>query len=203
MQRFFDRPDTHWRGLADCLHVYAVPAADDRVRPAFTAMTDALTGVPGLGHQPVKHLHMTVQRLDAFTSELDAAAADVLADRLASAAGAVRPFDLHFEAPEVTSHAIQAIASPTSEWRVLTLAVRRAVVEAGLESTLTDPPPAPHYTLAYGTEARPDDELMPLLRRIGRPSSARVDSISLVAVNQDRHAGSFQFVVLREFPLGR
>lgn len=203
MQRFFDRPDTHWRSLTECLHIYAVPAADAEVRADFAAMAAGLATEPGLGRQPVEHIHMTVQRLDAYRSDVAETAIEALADRLAAAAATVEPFDLAFEAPVVTSHAVQAIAPPTLEWRMLTLAVRAAVEEAGLAASLTDPPPAPHYTLAYAMADRPDAELGPVLERIGRPSSTAVGSISLVSVDQDPHEGSFRFSVLREIPLGR
>lgn len=203
MQRFFDRPDTHWRSLTECLHIYAVPARDAEVRADFEAMAAGLATEPGLGHQPVEHIHMTVQRLDAFRFDVTDAVIEGLADRLSAAAATVEPFDLAFESPVVTSHAIQAIAAPTLEWRMLTVAVRAAVEEAGLAASLTDPPPAPHYTLAYAMADRPDAELRPVLDRIGRPSATAVGSISLVSVDQDPQEGSFRFQVLQEVPLGR
>jgi 2'-5' RNA ligase len=203
VERFFDRPDTHWRRRTECLHVYAVPSPASSVRKAFDTMASRLSKEPGLGHQPGEHVHMTVQRLDAFRPELDKAALDTLAELLTDAAASIQPFELEFDAPIVTSHAIQAIATTTDSWRHLTAVVRSAVGHAGLADALTEPPSAPHFTLAYATAHRVDDEIAPIVRSVGVPSVAEVRSVCLVSVDQDPERGAFTFVVLQEFPLGR
>lgn len=203
MRRFFDRPDTHWRSLKDCLHVYAVPSETAALRDDFIAMATALEHVPALGHQGVEHLHMTVQRLDAFVDEVAPDEMTALLAGLDRAARAIEPFELSFDAPDVTSHAIQSICPTNSAWDALTEGVRSAVRSAGLEAALTPPPTLPHYTLAYGIAEVPDEEIVPILRSSGRPTAALVDTVSLVSVDQDPVEGAFRFTVLREFSLGR
>lgn len=203
MRRFFDRPDTRWRSLTNCLHIYAVPGADAGLRDDFVEMATALAAVPGLGHQDVEHVHMTVQRLDAFVDEV---APDVMATLLVgldAAARAVEPFELVFRSPEITSHAIQSIGPPNASWHAVTAGIRSAVERAGLAEALTLPPPAPHFTLAYGIAEVPDEDIVPTLKALGRPTRALVDTVSLVAVDQDPFGGAFRFSVLREFSLGR
>lgn len=203
MRRFFDRPDTKWRSLNNCLHVYAVPSEDAALRDDFVAMATALAHIPELGHQAVEHVHMTVQRLDAFVDDVAPDVITALVEGLDRTARAAEPFELGFDAPVVTSHAIQAIAPQNSAWDLLTEGVRSAVRIAGLGAALTPPPPLPHYTLAYGIAEIPDDEIAPSLQATGRPTTAVVDTISLVSVGQDPVEGAFRFGVLREFSLGR
>lgn len=203
MRRFFDRPDTKWRSLNNCLHIYAVPSEDAALRDDFVAMATALAHIPALGHQAVEHVHMTVQRLNAFVDEVAPDVMTALVEELDRAACVAEPFELDFDAPDVTSHAIQSIAPQSSAWDFLTEGVRSAVRTAGLGAALTPPPPLPHYTLAYGVAELPDDEIIPSLVATGRATTAVVDTISLVSVDQDPVEGAFRFAVLREFSLGR
>jgi 2'-5' RNA ligase len=197
---FFDRPDTRWRLPRECLHVYAIPPRAAVVRREFEAIASALSGIPSLACQPTRYMHATVQRLDAFESEVHV---ESLADRLELAVAAHVPFELEFAPPTAGTHAVEVIGTAGFEWRSLTTAVRGAITDAGLASTLTPPPDAPHYSVAYCRSVVDDQEVTRALAAVERPSTFTVESLALVSVDKDVEAGGVRFRVLRELPLRR
>lgn len=198
MLPFFDRPDTRWRQPQECLHVYAIPPDAAAVRSEFEAIASALSGIPNLACQPTRYMHATVQRLDAFESEVHV---ESLADRLALAVAAQVPFELEFAPPTPGTHAVEVIGTAGFEWRSLTTAVRTAIADAGLASTLTPPPAAPHYSVAYCRSVVDDHEVTRALAAVERSSRFTVESLALVSVDKDVEAGGVRFRVLRELPL--
>ncbi|MEV7972600.1 2'-5' RNA ligase family protein [Cellulomonas sp. NPDC089187] len=201
MRRFFDRADTQWRMPQDCLHIYALPAPDDPARDDYRRMAAALAQIPGMGDQPVDYMHATVQRYDAFAAELaDPRWQDALA-RMERVAAGYAPLDLVFGSPQVRSHAVEAVGELSAQWTALTAELRTAVSDAGLGSTVTEAPYAPHYTVAYCLAPTPDEVVARALAPVATATSFRVDRLSLVAVTPDQATGSFGFHCLREWKL--
>nr|WP_297429527.1 2'-5' RNA ligase family protein [uncultured Actinotalea sp.] len=201
MQRFFDRPDTHWRQPGGCLHLYALPAPGAAVLEAFTEAASALEALPGLGIQPRRYMHVTVQRLDAFVPENEDERWGRAWQSLEEVLVEHRPFELHFAPPRAGTHAVEAVAQPTDRWDRLGNDVRGALASAGLAHVLAPPPYAPHYTLAYCVADTPDEEVREALAG-ATATSLTVDRLSLVAVDQDRDSGVFRFETLSEWGLG-
>jgi hypothetical protein len=200
--RFFDLPTTQWSTLTGCLHLYALPAAGDPIRSQFDDMAVVLADVPGLGLQPERFMHVTVQRLDAYEPDLADERWGRLLAALPEALREHSPFQATFAEPRARSHAIEAIGPVTPEWSSLLEHVRSVIAQCGLASALTMPPPAPHYSLAYSL-AELDDELFEAaLAPVARRSAFEIDSLALVAVDQDPDAGIFAFEPLSTWRLG-
>jgi 2'-5' RNA ligase len=202
VQRFFDRPDTHWRQSGSCLHLYALPAPGAVVLDEFAAAASALEALPGLGAQPTQYMHVTVQRLDAFVDELEDDRWERAWRSLEEVLTEHRPFELHFAPPRAGTHAVEAVAKATDPWDRLGSDVRGALVSADLGHVVAPAPYAPHYTLAYCVAETPDEEVRAALAG-ATATTFTVDRLSLVAVEQDRAAGVFRFETLSQWGLGR
>lgn len=202
MKPIFDRVDAKWRRLEGALHFYALPAANDSAVKEFDRSVRPLRSFPGLAVQPREFLHLTLQRLDAYADEIDAATWEALADGVASCLAGIGPFEIDFAPPAVHETAVECVSGGSHGWSAVLAALRAAVAEAGLGRALTDPPTGPHYSLAYSTQPTDSAAVARQLVDPGAPTSIRITSVHLVAVTQ-RADGVFAFVPLREWKLSR
>lgn len=205
MKRFFDRPDTQWRSLTGALHLYALPDPSDPVI-ARTSKEGARIGRwPGLALQPPLFLHMTLQRLDLYREDMDQMTWNHLLEGMKKVSSDLDPFTVEFARPCIRETAIEALGTPVGQWHQAVTAIRGAMTELGLGSSLTDEPFGPHYTFAYcqnDTSSREDAQLGKALERVCKPHSWRVDTLHLVAVEQRPDEGVFRFERLYCWPLG-
>lgn len=202
MHRFFDLPNTQWRRMTGCLHLYAWPDLGAPIREDFARMSASLEHIPTLGLQPEEFMHVTVQRFDAFESDLGMAPWRALVDALPEVVAEHRPFTLEFAAPRAMSHAVEAIGAVTPEWTALMSDLHATVEECSLSGTLTDPPPAPHFTVAYGLADTDSALVDAALARAAMPTSFELNRVTLVSVDQDQQAGTFAFRPLATWSLG-
>jgi len=204
MKRFFDQPITKWRQLERCLHFYALPVGESTIIEGTRRPAAALGKLPGIGIQPPQYLHVTLQRLDAYEEDLSSPQWRRLLNDAPVEMRAHESFNLRFEPPKPLSHAIEAVAHGGHEWSSLLTRLRRLTLTAGLPlSTLTPIPPAPHFTLAYCTDDREDEDAVESLNLSGAgPTMMRIEEVALVSVTQRPDAGVFTFDVLERWPLG-
>lgn len=202
MLRFFDLPTTQWTRLTGCLHIYALPAALAPIRREFGEMVAGLDGLPGLGLQPERFMHVTIQRLDSYEPDLASPRWRQLLATLPEVLLEHSPFEVNFAAPGARSHAVEAIGPVTREWTSLLDDIRAVFVQCGLADVLTPPPPAPHFSLAYSLTDLDDEVVAAALAPIARQTSFEVDTVALVAVDQDQDAGIFAFDPFSTWPLG-
>lgn len=203
VHRFFDLPSTRWRQLSGCLHLYAWPESHAPVRADFARMSASLERISALGLQPEQFMHVTMQRFDAYDSDLSSPAWRALVDALPGVMAAHRPFTLEFAHPRAMSHAVEAIGAVTPEWTSLMADIHAAVEECGLASVLTEPPRAPHFTIAYGLADTDAALVDAALAAAAVPTSFGLDRVALVSVDQDRRAGTFSFRPLASWALGK
>lgn len=200
---FFDQPAASWRSDKGCLHLYVQPAADAPILGDFARMAAQLSGISGLGIQPVEYMHLTLQRFDAFTHDLSDERWRRLLRILPEVLRAHSPFAVTFAPPGPNSHAVEAVGQPSPEWESLLADVRAAVADCGLARALTAPPSAPHYTVAYSIDRTVDAEAESALAPVATATKLAIEQVMLVAVDQDPDAGSFSFERLYEWKLGR
>lgn len=203
MQRFFDRPDTHWRRLSGALHFYVMPPAGGELLAAHERVCAALAVFPGLTAQPAEYVHMTLQRLDAYMDEVDADAWAGFEGALAARLARRAPFVVDYAPPAPNGQAIEAIGRPTPAWQEVVADIRDALSASGFGGVLTPAPYGPHYTNLYCTSATDDDQVSEVLRGVGEPTRMTVTEVALVAVDQHPEQGIFAFETLARWPLGR
>lgn len=202
MRNFFDLPTTHWPRLSGCLHLYAWPEAEAPVRQHFSRMAKALQAFPGLGLQPEPFMHVTLQRFDAFESDLQSPAWARLLEVLPGVLEAHRPIALEFSPPRSMSHAVEALGEATSAWKSLLVDLRATVDDCGLGGSLTQPPAVPHFTVAYALESVDDALVDSALQPAAIPTGFELNRVSLVSVEQNRQAGMFSFAPVASWRLG-
>ncbi len=202
MERFFDRPDTHWRRLSGALHFYAMPPAGGELLEVHHRVGEALGGFPGLAVQPDEYVHMTLQRLDAYADEVDADAWAAFEARLGDLLATREPFTVEYAPAAPHGQAIEAIGRLTLAWRELVDDLRITLTASGFEGLLTPAPYGPHYSHAYCTSTTDDDAVREALRDAGTPTRMTVDKVALVAVHQHPETGIFAFDTLAVWGLG-
>lgn len=208
MKRFFDRLDTHWPREHGALHLYALPEAGDPIIEHMRKEGEALQSRgkwDGVALQPPEYLHMTLQRLDLYRNQLSQEQWSALCVKMSDVAKRHSPFSVDFRVPEVRGEAAEALGSESSEWQKLVDDIRAGLADAGLGSSLTDPPFGPHYTFAYcskDTDSDADKRLQHTIDEVCVPQSMQVKTLYLVAVNQYPEEGVFRFTKLHGWPLG-
>ena len=205
MKRFFDRPDTHWRRGDGALHLYATPGTGSTVAGVAKAAEPILNGMGALVAQPLRYVHITLQRLDLYEDELDDNGTTALRTSLAAFARTASPLTVRCGSPLVRREAVEVLGEDRDAFNALVSGSRAACAQAGLADALTEPPFGPHFTLAYCTTAsdeETDRQLAAALSKACPASIFTIDRISLVSVEQRRDEGIFAFDTLAEWELG-
>lgn len=198
MKCFFDRKDTKWRSLNGAIHVYIAIEPRNDLAQDLTNFSRGICGDKKIAIQPLRFLHMTVQRLDLYADELSEYQFEGFINNLRRKTKSIKPFTVDCEKPKVRLEAIEAVGENCKQWEDLVAAIREGVVESGLGNALTEPPFAPHFTLAYCIEdtSPEEDEYIESLLKHFRGEKVKVNGVDLVAVTQDREAGVFEFETL-------
>lgn len=203
MERFFHRPDTHWRRLSGALHFYVNPPLDGELIATHHRVGATLERFPGLAVQPGEYVHMTLQRLDAYEDELDPEAWAAFERRLGERLAQRGAFTVEYAPATPNGHAVEAMGAPTPAWRELVDDIRDELAAAGFGEVLTPAPYGPHYTHAYCVADTDDDDVRLALREAGEDRTGMlVDEVALVAVDQHPDDGTFTFDTLTRWPLG-
>lgn len=204
MRRFFDREDTQWRNLTGALHLYVELKHDRKLVRSSLSSTECLKDFSALAIQPIEYLHTTVQRLDLYRHELSETDWEDLCDNLRSRYSRLPQFPIMFSKPRVSQEAIESIGTETNQWKALLRETKNSFLDCDLEEALTEPPFAPHYTLAYcvkNTDPTYDSKVCQRLEKYSTETSIVVSKIVLVAVDQSPTEGVFRFRRIIDFPL--
>lgn len=200
MLPFFDRADTKWPQLTDCLHFYIAPERGDPIRDQFARMTAGLRNRRGIGPQPAEFLHVTVQRLNAYVLDLanpDFPPPEAIGDLCARTPS----FELRFTAPTIQREAIEAISPPNPQWQRMVEGIGEVFVSSGAANFLEAPPFAPHYSLAYCTAPVDDEPVRAIVERDAAATSFWARRLLLVGVTQNRRSGVFSFRTIHQWAL--
>ncbi|MFB6726738.1 2'-5' RNA ligase family protein [Kribbella sp. NPDC056345] len=207
MKPFFgDVKAADWRRPDGLLHVYVLPP------PEVLAMADAYqqlmkphheTGLVSL--QPRAFLHYTVQLIDRHVTEITDDQLAALKSALDAEAGPVEPFELTAVHGVVGVHGVTIYTEPpTPLFTALNQRVRAAVAEALGPDAVPEQQyaPVPHLSAGYGLADADSD---PLIRAVNgyrpTPVTLTVDQVHLLAVDQDRAAGTFSWKALHTVDL--
>ena len=126
MKRFFDRPDTHWRRGDGALHLYATPGTGSTVAGVAKAAEPILSGMGALVAQPLRYVHMTLQRLDLYEDELDDSRTAALRTSLATFARTVSPLTVRCGSPLVRREAVEVLGEDRDAFNALVSGSLRA-----------------------------------------------------------------------------
>ncbi|WEV64265.1 2'-5' RNA ligase family protein [Bifidobacterium sp. ESL0732] len=204
MRRFFDQPVTRWRNPKGALHVYALPKPDsDLVNDARRA-DQVLKDVPQLAIQPLDYLHMTLQRLDLYRSDLDDKQWERLLTELESRITELDAFGIDFVKPQVRQTAVEVVGKERVKWQQLVDSIREAFKGSGLGSAVMEPPFGPHYTLAYcvqDADKATDSQIQRKLDEVSVETNMHINQVWLVEVTESPKEGVFSFDRLAKWSL--
>ncbi len=197
MKSFFESMEP-WRKPEGSLHLYVLPAEEDRDR--FFDAQEALSGIDNLPLMPAAYLHCTVARLAQFDEDVTQAQYTQLGDALQELCSGLSPFTLEFGSPQADDLTVACRAAPSKDWDNLVEECRRTV--AGTWGSDAFPSPVePHLSLAYA-KGPVDDALVSSRLAGGQPISAvRVGMLHLVSVTVRPERGTFDFTELSNWDL--
>lgn len=197
MENFFERMEP-WRTPEGALHLYVLPADDERER--FVAAQQSIYGIDHLPLMPEAYLHCTVQRLAQFDDEVSQTDLTALGTAVQNLCSALPAFDLDFGRPVASNVAVACQASHSGGWDRLVAGCRDIVAEAW---GITPPaaPASPHLSLAYASGPVPDAVVAERLAEVEPLGTVRVDALHLVSVTVRPERGTFDFTSLANWDL--
>lgn len=208
MKSFFRRFDGATWPQQGRLHVYATGNAE--LQRVFDTYHQALSGTAeqhGLGLQPGRWAHFTVQMLLRAVAELSADERAILIQSLIAATAELPRLTLQVGASRGASeHAVElAVDSAVDDqWRAMVEAIRAAIADALGPDALPElgPNAVPHTSIGYGVGDGDSGALTSALNKVRLPSvSVPVDELHLVAVTQVPAEGRFTWDTIATLPL--
>lgn len=198
MDSFFERMEP-WRKSEGSLHLYVLPAEDER--ELFFNVQQSLAGIENLPLMPAAYLHATLLRLAQFDEDVSQKEYSRLGREIDEFCATLEPFDLDFGPPVADDVALCCWATATPAWEQLTQGCRATVERAwGVEPFAS--PAVPHVSLAYAKGMVNGDLVAATLEGVASPGRIRVDKVHLVSVTARPERGTFDFTELANWDLG-
>lgn len=198
MKSFFASMEP-WRKPEGSLHLYVLPAEEDRER--FFEAQEPLASIDNLPLMPASNLHCTVARLAQFDEDVSQAQYTQLGDVLQELCSELDPFTLDFGPPQADALTVACRAADSQGWDSLVEGCRRKVSETWGADAFASPA-APHLSLAYAN-GPVDDALVADRLAHARPiGGVHVSTLHLVSVTVRPERGTFDFTELAKWDLG-
>ncbi len=149
---------------------------------------------------PLSYLHLPVQQLGDFDTDLAQPDYTALGTALNQAYDGVAAFSLHFTQPQLVDIGVAVVAAATPEWQQLVAASRQALHQSRT-APLPEAAAQPGIMLHHAIGAIDETATAATLQDCAELGPVEVTEVALVSMSARPELGTFDYHVLANFEL--